>query len=250
MRIIILLLLLYQTVAAPAQEPGVYKEPSKKALAYRDFRASLSTPPYELIKVKALIKKIKDNPDKDNPDMGASALTPAVYDALPLRGKFTYTMIHPEIYSQNCAVFPMQPDEENKIFGQLISWMDESTWSDRQLDFLRSNKDSVMYLIKESVNRSNRMGVNYKDAVVEADAWEMIPFLVHFYTNNKKDKDVLTTLMLLMKKGQYSAFIHSPSYKKLYGAESNYETALNYNKANETLILERASGYYELKKKK
>jgi len=216
--------------------------------AYREFRAQPSVPPYGLSKVKALIAKIKPQSDEDNSDMGISPLPQKEYDALSLREKFTYTMIHPEMYAQNCAIFVPQTNEDQKIFGYLISWMNEETWSDRQLQFLLQNRDSAMAIIKESVTRSKRMGVNYKDALVEINAWEMIPFLISYYRENKKDKDVLTTLMLLMKKGNYADFIKSMSYKNLYSVESNYESSMSFNKANEDLTIQRAQAYFNSKK--
>ncbi|MGE9315060.1 hypothetical protein ACLOAU_25640 [Niabella sp. CJ426] len=216
--------------------------------AYREFRAQISVPPYGLSKIKSLITSIKPQSDEDNSDMGISRLPQKDYEALSLREKFTYTMIHPEMYAQNCAIFVPQTNEDQKIFGYLISWMNEETWSDRQLQFLTKNRDSVMAIIKESVIRSRRMGVNYKDALVEINAWEMIPFLVSYYKENKKDKDILTTLMLLMKKGNYADFVKSKSYKNLYGVADNYESSMAFNKANEELTLQRAQAYYHSKK--
>lgn len=216
---------------------------------YREFRSQTSVPPYGLSKIKALIAKIKPQSDEDNSDMGISPLSTKDYDALSLREKFTYTMIHPEMYAQNCAIFVPQTNEDQKIFGYLISWMNEETWSDRQLQFLEKNRDSVMAIIKESVTRSKRMGVNYKDALVEINAWETVPFLISYYKENKKDKDVLTTLMLLMKKDNYAGFLKSTSYKNLYGVAGNYESSMAFNKANEELTLQRAQAYYHSKKR-
>src|SRR5690606_39473633 len=127
-------------------------------------------------------------------------------------------------YAQNCAIFMPQPDEQKKIFSHLMSWMDENQWSDRQIDFLRENRDSVMSIIKESTLRSGRMGVNYKDAVETINGWEMIPFIIDYYKSNPKDKDALTLLLLLMKKGEYVEFIQSSSYRQLYGSDYNYES--------------------------
>lgn len=216
--------------------------------AYRAFRSQISTPPYGLSKIKALIKGIHPESDEDNSDMGISRLTQKDFEALSLREQFTYTMIHPEMYAQNCAIFVPQTKEDQKIFGYLISWTNEETWSDRQLKFLEKNRDSVMAIIKESVTRSKRMGVNYKEALVEINAWEMIPFLIQYYEVNKKDNDILTTLMLLMKKGRHADFIQSKSYKSLYGVAGNYESSMAFNKANEMLTLQRAQAYYHSQK--
>lgn len=239
MRYTLLFIIIFAVISSP-----VYSQMD----AYRDFRAQTSVPPYGLSKINVLIKKIKPQSDEDNSDMGISPLSHKDYDALSLREKFTYTMIHPEMYAQNCAIFVPQTNEDQKIFGYLISWMNEETWSDRQLDFLQKNRDSVMAIIKESVTRSKRMGVNYKDALVEINAWEMIPFLISYYQENKKDKDVLTTLMLLMRKGNFSDFIKSKSFRNLYGLADNYESSITFNKANEALILQRSQNYFHSKK--
>lgn len=217
---------------------------------YRDFRSAISTPPYSLEKVKRLINDTPEQETNPNeiPDGILKALSNEVYNQLTVREKFTYTMIHPEVYSQNCTIFVPQSNEENKIFGYLISWMDEETWSDRQIKFLNDNRDSVIVLIRESVNRSKRMGVNYKDALVAIKAWEIVPFLIDYFKSHKKDKDVLTTLMLLMKDDQYDEFIKSATYKKLYGnTDADYETAINYNSQNEELIIKRARNYFLFK---
>ncbi|MHC8948698.1 hypothetical protein [Sphingobacterium hungaricum] len=226
-----------------AQEEYVHYEPTEADYAYRELRAKPSIPPYGLDKVKGLIKKVTFAPSEEG-DAGISALSASQYDGLSLREKFTYTMIHPEAYSQNCAIFIYSKDEHKLIYSYLISWMDETTWSKRQVNFLRDNRDSVMQIIQESVNRSKRMGVNYKDAVVEINAWEMIPYLINYYKTNKQDVDVLTTLLLLMKQGEYAPFLQSASYSKLYGSDYNYERYINLNQANEELIVQRAMGYY------
>ncbi|MNU11874.1 hypothetical protein D3C72_2600680 [compost metagenome] len=53
-----------------------------------------------------------------------------------------------------------------------------------------------------------------------------------------------------MKRGEYSEFMKSTSFKKLYGETSNYYAYLDYNKENEALIYRRAMGYYNEKKGK
>lgn len=214
---------------------------------YYNERVRITVPPYGLSKVQKLIKDVAFKPFEYG-DAGISALTAQQYKGLSFPEKFTYTMIYPEVYSQNCDVYIPYKDEEKKIFAQLPSWGNENYWSDRQLDFLREERDSVMVLIKESTLRSKKMGVNYKDAIVEINGWEMIPFIMKYFKSNPKDKDALTVLFLLMKKGEYLEFMKSSSYLKLYGNEKNhYEGWIDYNSANEALIFERAMGYYKEK---
>lgn len=220
------------------EEPPEWKNPSKSSLAYAEYRRKLTVPPYGLAKVKALIDKI---PYKDD---DSSPMENKDYLPLSLREKFTYHMIHAEISAQNCDVRPPIQDEDKKIFGQMADGLEESVWSDRQSKFLISNRDSVMAIIKESVNRSKRMGSNYKAAIVEINGREMIPFIIETYNKDQKDRDLLTLLMLLMKNNEYNPFMVSQSYRKLYGDKADYQSYIDYNKGNEDLIIKRATDYY------
>lgn len=88
--------------------------------------------------------------------------------------------------------------------------------------------------------------MNYKLAISETNGRELIPLLISTYKKERKDHDILTLLMLLMVKGEYAPFMSSPSYKKLYTSEqSSYDAYLNYNQANEDLIIQRATAYYD-----
>lgn len=229
------------TLAIPlsgfAQDNEVWKEASPASQAYHKFRLKSTIPPYGLAKVKAIVAKVKiDDEDAVMPSRKD-------YEGMSLREKFTYHMICPETYSQNCDAMPPILDEEKKIFGNLPDVFNEAEWSDRQVKFLVNNRDSVMSIIKESVNRTKRVGLNYKAAIVEISGREMIPYLVDIYKLDRKDHDILTVLMLLMKKGKYKPFLNSSSFEKLYSANSDYLSFLNGNLANEELIITRALRY-------
>ncbi|MDF2518159.1 MAG: hypothetical protein K0R59_3455 [Sphingobacterium sp.] len=215
-----------------------------------EFRTKMTIPPYGLAKVKAMIAKLSPVADKDGTDTGVLALSAVDFKNLSLREKFTYTMIHAEVYAQNCDIPEHQKAIDKKIFGKLLGGFNEAWWSERQTDFLQENRDSVMKLIQESVTRSKRMGVNYKETIEQINGWQMIPFIIEYAKNTPKDKDALTLLLLLMKRGEYSEFMKSTSFKKLYGDTSNYYSYLDYNKENEALIYRRAMGYYNEKKGK
>lgn len=230
---------------AQEDENGLYMDP-----AAIEMRSKMTIPPYGLTKVKALIAKIIPEEDNETTDASINAIPATDFSRLSLREKFTYTMIHAELYAQNCAIPEYQTQVDKKIFGTLLDGFNETSWSQRQIDFLNENRDSVMKLIQESVLRSKRMGVNYKHALVEINAWEMITFIIDYAKKTPKDKDALTLLMLLMKRGEYQEFTTSTSFKKLYGDNSNYYAYLNYNKENEALIFKRALNYYKDRKGK
>lgn len=219
--------------------------PSDESLAYHEYRSKMSVPPYELAKIKKLVAGLKTVYEEN--DEGHQKMSDNMYNSLSLREKFTYHMIHAEDFSQNCDVFIVE-NEHKKIFGHLPDIFGDSNWSDRQYNFFKENRDSVMALIKESVLRSKRMGANYKHAIVELNGWEMIPFLISTYNTDKKDRDILTVLMLLMQQNKYPVFLSSASYAKLYGERAAYDGHLELNKPNEDLIMQRADNFYKSQK--
>ncbi|MBS0027536.1 hypothetical protein ACTJJ0_20020 [Chitinophaga sp. 22321] len=221
-----------------AQEDEKWQEPSKATVAYQEYREKITRPPYGLEKVSLLIKKIKDDDE-------SSTLPQKDYLSLSLREKFTYHMIHAESYSQNCDAMPPVPESEKKIFAQLPDPFGEYSWSERQMNYFKAHRDTMVALMTESIGRSNRVGVNYKKAIVEINGKEMIPLLINTYNRDHKDKDILTLLMILMKNNEYTPFLTSASYKKLFSdAETSYRAFLNFNTANEELIIQRATTFY------
>ena len=215
-----------------------YKEASTESQAYHEYRLVITKPPYGLQKIINLISKVKMRDDE------TEKIPDKVYASLSLRERFTYHMIHKESYSQICD--PEEPiqDEQKKIFAQTVLAWDEREWSERQIKFFNDNRDSVIKLMSESISRSKCVGLNFKDVIIELNANEMIPLLIKTYNISKKDHDILTVLMLLMKDNNYQPFLSSASYKKLYGEVGNYRSFLNYNKANEELIIKRATDFY------
>jgi hypothetical protein len=257
MRPFILLLAFLLPIFSFAQGDSAYmalldsswKTPSKESQAYHEFRFKSTTPPYGLAKVKSLISKIKKNDDD-----GSEILNPKLYQGLSLREKFTYHMIHAESYDQNCGGEPPVQDEQTKIFANTAGVFESEGetaifWSDRQSNFFKNNRDTVITLIKESSQRSKHMGTNYKQVLIDINAKEMIPFIIDMYNTDKKDHDLLTLLMILMKDNKYAPFEASATYKKLYGDDAMYSSYINFNSANEQLIIKRATDFYNGLKK-
>jgi len=245
MKIILSLLFMLVFVSAFPQRVA-RKTTDKVSQAYHDYRRRLTVPPYGILKVRALLPGIKS--DKEDNE----ALQAKEYDGLSLREKFTYHMIHAESYSQNCDYIPAPRDEHLKIFAYIPDAFNEFSWSERQTKFLSAHRDSVVALMRESMARTKKVGKNFKEAILEVNAKEMIPDIIAAYKANKaeKDLDLLSLLMLLMKDNEYEPFLLSGSYKKLYAEDTSYQSYLNYNKANEELIIKRATDFYNAEKKK
>lgn len=206
----------------------------------------VTVPPYGIDMVKKLVKAIPWKEDSSEYDeTSTTALDEMTYTSLSIPQQFTYHMVHTETYSQNCDLLPMHENEDQRIFGHLPDIFGEYDWSERQLNFFKNNQDTVVQLIIPLIEKSNRIGGNFKEAIVEMNAIELIPYLIDFYNKEKKDHYILTMLMLLMKNNQYPEFMNSTSYKKLYALEKGeYAAYLIYNKANEDLIIQRATNFY------
>ena len=244
MKIILSLFFILISITAFSQRPGK-REDNKQNQSYHDYRLRLTVPPYGLVKVKALIPTIKSDAD-DN-----EALSIKDYESLSLREKFTYHMIHAESYTRNSSYIPKPKNEHLKIFAYIPDAFGEFAWSERQTKFLSSNRDSVVTLMLESMARTKKAGINFKQAILEVNAKEMIPGIITAYKSNAavKDLDLLSLLMLLMKENEYEPFLLSGSYKKLYAENTSYQNYLNYSKYNEELIIKRAMDFYNADKK-
>lgn len=245
MKIILCLFFVLFSLAVFSQRRPVKKEISTANPSYSALRVKLTVPPYGIVRIQELIKKIKSDEEENK------AISHKDYDALPLREKFTYNMIHAEAYSQNCDYMPPAKNEQQKIFAYLPDAFGEYAWSERQTKFLSGNRDSVIEFMKESMGRTKRAGVNFKQAMLEINAKEMIPDIIATYRANTKvkDLDMLTVLMNLMKDNEYEPFLLSGSYKKLYAEETSYQSFLNDSKGNEDLIIKRATDFYNADKK-
>jgi hypothetical protein len=223
-----------------------YREPSPASQAYHTSRYYETRPPYGLEKVRQLIKtRTVKREDPNGEDAGTDSLPERLYRMFSLREKFTYNMIYYESYSQGCNYVGAIVDEEKQIFGNIPDRIGDEYWGGRQINFFNDNKDSVVALMAESIARARRIGLNYKHVIIDINATSMIPLLIHTYDLEKKDHDILTLLLLLMKNNNYKPFYASASYKKLYTGEHPYfGGSITYNSANEALVIQRATDFY------
>lgn len=210
-------------------------------------KEELTVPPYGLEKIKALIEKIPYA--EGDGDASMEALTTKTYNSLSVKEKFTYSMVHPESYAQICDPLPAHPDEANRIYGTIPDTYGELYWSSRQIDFFKNNRAELVPLIKEVITKEHSFKSNLKDAIVEMNGTNLIPFLIDYYNKDKKDHYILTVLLQLMKNNKYPEFVNSSGYKKLYREPKTEEDFMNafyldYNKANEELIIQRATNFY------
>ncbi|MCW5937504.1 MAG: hypothetical protein KIT11_09385 [Fimbriimonadaceae bacterium] len=229
---------------AICQEEGSYVRPSSASRQYNEYRKQLTEPLRHVAKIKALVARLKRN---ENDDL---MLPDKVYNSLSVDEKFTFCMLHGEYFSQNCDAMPPIQDEDKKIFPfPPAAFGDEATWSQRQLDFMAKNRAKVVSLLRETIRARQRVGVNFKAAIDYLNAWELIPDLIAEYRRDRKDHDILTLLMLQMRKAEYEPFFYCEAYLALYGDDSGYQAFMPHTVPTEQEILRLARGFYESKKR-
>ncbi|MCF3110225.1 hypothetical protein LL912_15685 [Niabella sp. CC-SYL272] len=232
MRILQVLFWTAMSLTAPAQNSGS-----------PDFRRP-TFPTEGLERVQAFIQQYRNSRTSGNKPVSQGA-----YDSLSLREKFTYAMIHPERYLQNCAMF-IYFFQRGKLFPRLSFGYNENTFSFRQIQFLKMNRDSVMTFLNEIIQQKKSWGINIKQAIIEINGWEFIPAMMTYYRQRPDDTDVLTTFMVLMVHDVFSSFVQSGYYRQLYGAPDSYGVTIALDKTTETFILNTAMDYYKSRTEK
>lgn len=222
--------------------------PQKEDLKYYNNREKLSYPPFGLRKIRKLIKAEMRKIPRDYPvDDFNVGITDSKFEKLSLEEKFAYCLIHPEIYSQNCAESIYFFEPQNKIFGELTSSYPLQGWSDRQITFFETYKKDNLVLFEKTLNNTGHFGMNLKVFLLEIDAWEEIPFLIDYYSSHPNDNDVLTILLGLMKNNDYANLLNSGFYKKLFDNDDYLERWIFASQANKDMILALANDYYQSK---
>ena len=240
---LVFLLPLSLAVAGFAQEPEA-PQPSASSQKYSLYRRQLTLPVHSVSKVLAMIKTIKRNEEENRP------LAPEKFNALTIRERFAYVMLHGEDFAQNCDAMPQIIDEDKKIFATFPSpFANDLIWSDQQRGFLTTYRSKVTSLLKESIQARKRVGLNFKQAILELRATSLLPELTTIYKRDRRDHDILSLVMLLMVEGKYQPFLQTSLYKTLYGAESNYQSHVALNKANSEKILNLGMAFYRDSKK-
>lgn len=226
-----------------AQEGMDGPKPSSVSRKYAEYRLVNLEPKWGLAKIKTVVKGLKEDQDMNR------KVTDQVFNSWNVQEKFTYTMIHGEDFSQNCDMMPQIVDEEKKVFSHFPgAFNDEATWSERQIKFMEANRTKVIELMKTTIVAKNRVGNNFKHAIWNLNAVELIPTLVTVYSKDKKDHDILTVLLLLMKDNKFPAFLKTSTYKKLFGEEDNWRSYVMASPALYKETIGLAGGLYKSKK--
>ena len=228
-------------VLAAQASPAQYA--SRTSKAYHVKRNAITAPEYGLAKIKSLLAgdaKIGESPD----GMDRHGLTKSIFDSLTSEEKFTYIMIHGEDEVQICDVMPEIINEDKKIFAQPPDMFPgQKHWSESQLAYMKGHRTEWIKLLRETINLRHAAGFNIKRSIIELTAIELMPDLIALYKVDRKDQDILSTLMNLMKDGNYEPFRKSTSFSKLYSDTSSWNAYIVSNRANQDLILSRAASF-------
>lgn len=202
---------------------------------YHEYRMHVTEPEYGLAKVKQLVTGLQDRRQQ---------ITEKDWTKLSAAEKFTYCAIHPEQYFQACFMLGIESDADKKIYARQASPFIENHWSVRQSEFFTKERKTVIKLLTQTVRGNVRMGANLKLIAVETKANEMIPTLIDKFQKDKRDKDLLTVLMVLMKEGDDPRFAEWPPYQDLYGKDANYGSSIPASDASEKTILKLAAQFH------
>jgi hypothetical protein len=231
MKLSLVLLAVVGVSAAQASGGQRYKATT---LAYHAQRLKVSEPRFGLAKVEKLIGQLY-----------GPGVSDAVWRSLPVDEKFTYTMIHGEVFAQNCAGMPIFAGEEHLIFAYPPNMIDfGQPWSERQTAFLHAHRAAVIGYLRDTIQRSGWIGVNVKQAIIELNAKELIPDILKVYVRDRKDLDILSTCLVLMKNAGYSGLTKSPIYLPLYGKDAGYQARVSANAVNRDLAEHLAMAFF------
>lgn len=245
-KFLLIILLIFNIYIAQETENKISIDSTNIKSINQEERLKNSIPSYNLSKIEKLISKLSSMNGIELNEYNDRYLSEKDFDKLTIKEKFTYTMVYPEIKSSSEDMDSLAIYEENKIFGKLPTSVNDPRWSARQKKFLKQYRKNIQEFIRETSLKNQFMGLNFKKALLEINAIESIPFLVDFYNStDKNDKDLLTVLMLLVKKGKYYPFVRSNVYRQLYNDDVNSQVScIDYSDINEEYILKTAHNYY------
>lgn len=245
-KFLLIILLIFNIYIAQETENKISIDSTNIKSINQEERLKNSIPSYNLSKIEKLISKLSSMNGIESNEYNDRYISEKDFDKLTIKEKFTYTMVYPEIKSSSEGMDALAIYEENKIFGELPTSVNDPKWSARQKKFLKQYRKNIQEFIRETSLKNQYMGLNFKKALLEINAIESIPFLVDFYNStDKNDKDLLTVLMLLVKKGKYYPFVRSNVYRQLYNDDVNSQVScIDYSDINEEYILKTAHNFY------
>ena len=146
---------------------------------------------------------------------------------LTIHQQFSKHISAPERYGQNCAGYsdrlPRRLAEARMISANLPPEIEGYTWSDRQLDFFKRNRDSALVWMRNEIGSTHTVGMNFKQIIVALNGVELIPDLLIEMDREsiagRHDDAIYTVVMLLMNRGDFAPWMQTKLFWRLYGRE-------------------------------
>jgi hypothetical protein len=184
-------------------------------------------------------------------------LTSVLFRNMTLHERFIYNIIRPRRYTQNCTLHvaylangtATSVKPAKRLYAQLPVPGSEYTWGDEQLSFFRDNRDSTLAWIREDIQRTRLVGLNYKTVLVEVNAVELIPDLLAIHDRQMvlrhEDDDIYTVIMQLMEKARYGPWLQTDLRKKLYGEDAVFWASVLCTPGLDLMIHRLGMGFYK-----
>lgn len=175
-------------------------------------------------------------------------LSSETFRSLNTRDMFSYCMIAPEFYMQNCGSLGRMRGRQ--IFGVFYRGdIPLEYWSKRQLVALHANRDSVVKYIVQMWPALDFIGENTKDLLVELMVWELIPKVLDKLQVSPADNELYSLLVQIMMRLKFRPFEESPIYEQLYGPASYIGSQVESNDDNRNEIIKLAKDCFETRDK-
>jgi hypothetical protein len=172
-------------------------------------------------------------------------LTEGEFKKLNLRQRISY-FCYPEEFSQNCDAGEMEDSPKMAILVWIGDNQPDGDNSQRQIESMQQQRDSVIILLKECGSANNRYSDVMKRILIEVNGWELIPDLIKAYDAlTIKESTYLTTLIRFMSDAEYKPFKQSAIGKLV----DDGQWEIPYTTANETLLISLAKQFHAEKKK-
>lgn len=247
MKTIILFFLVFLAVNITAEE--FVNDTSR--IESNDFYNSIFFEPncFESSKIDSLV------PESDF--LNPIKISESDFNSLNAIEHFIHSFYYPEWYVQSCSNFSKSNDSFLRISPFIKYYGGGLRMSERQRNALIKNRDSILLLIKECIERNGKVYDNFKSVIVSMRLIEIIPTLIETIKNQKRIKDpyILSSLCQLMRY-DFDPFINSEIYKILYPKvpigilriRSESDDCIPFTKNNYDKIVDFANDYYKFLK--
>jgi len=249
-RISFILLLAFFKLSAQNDGTRFVNDTSKIDLREYFFSSAAISPCYSSERLKQLMPQQDIFKRKEMDEEQFNKLT--AYE------HFVHSFYYPEWYYQSCSMFGYPNNVLQTIPAELKRQGEGFVMSRRQMAAITQYRDSTIILMQKCIDKKNELSDEFKKAIINLRAFELIPAIITTIENQKKVKDpyLLTTLCLLMR-FNYEPFSNSYLYKELYPSVSNenfisgaaYKKSIPFTIENYKQIIKWAKAYYDLESK-